>query len=119
MVTELVEDARDYADHANRDDIQQSDLALAVQNHVNFLSAQPPPREVCHKLRRKCSDRYFIWFISTVLVSQVMLAVAAERNRVPLPKVSDAARVTLPLPHDRYALTQSNYQIDATAARRA
>ena len=46
MVTELVEDARDYADHADRDDIQPADLALVVQNHVNFQSAQPPPREV-------------------------------------------------------------------------
>jgi hypothetical protein len=47
MVTELVTDARDFADHADRDDIEPADVALAAQNHANFQLAQPPPRDVC------------------------------------------------------------------------
>ena len=45
-----------------------------------------------------------------------MLALAAERNRMPLPLLNHVPKGTLPLPHDRFALTQPNYVVDLSMA---
>lgn len=44
---EVVQDARDYADHAGRADIGMDDVRLAVRKKQDALSAGPPTREVC------------------------------------------------------------------------
>lgn len=43
---EVVQDARDYADHAGRVDIGMDDVRLAVRKKQDALSAGPPTREV-------------------------------------------------------------------------
>lgn len=43
---EVVQDARDYADHAGRTDIGMEDVRLAVRKKQDALSAGPPTREV-------------------------------------------------------------------------
>jgi len=42
----VVQDARDYADHAGRVDIGMDDVRLAVRKKQDALSAGPPTREV-------------------------------------------------------------------------
>lgn len=44
---EVVQDARDYADHAGRVDIGMEDVRLAVRKKQDALSVGPPTREVC------------------------------------------------------------------------
>lgn len=51
---EIVNDARDYADHAGRVDIGMDDVRLAVRKKQDTLTAGPPSREVtmpCPTLR--------------------------------------------------------------------
>lgn len=43
---EVVQDARDYADHAGRVDVGMDDVRLAVRKKQDAMSAGPPTREV-------------------------------------------------------------------------
>lgn len=43
---EIVNDARDYADHAGRANIAMDDVRLAVRKKQDALAAGPPTREV-------------------------------------------------------------------------
>ena len=45
-VSDVLQDARLYSEHANREKIDLSDVTLAVQSRVNHSFTQPPPREV-------------------------------------------------------------------------
>lgn len=49
----MVQDAKDYADHAGRAEIAMKDVRLAVRKKQDALSAGPPSREV------RCSLRSF------------------------------------------------------------
>lgn len=111
LITEVVSDARDYADHADRDDVDANDVRLALQGRQGHASAQPPSGQVILcliSLLSRTPQVKAIWIF--YLTAQVMMAVALERNKTPLPPVPSKPGVLLP--PDRFALTQPNYQID-------
>ena len=85
-VSEVLQDALLYSEHANRPELTVEDVQLAVQSRVNGSFTQPPPREL-------------------------LLELAKEKNIVPLPPIPTRLGVLLP-PED-YCLTQSTYQIEA------
>eukprot|EP00752_Nemacystus_decipiens_P001309 g1299.t1 len=80
---EVVQDARDYADHAGRADIGMDDVRLAVRKKQDALSAGPPTRE--DQIRQ-----------------------ADEVNRIPLPAIPD--RFGVRLPPFEYQTTLPNLQ---------
>lgn len=45
-VTNVLEDARTYSEHAQKKEIDVSDVKLAVQTRVDHSFATPPPRDV-------------------------------------------------------------------------
>lgn len=53
---EVVQDARDYADHAGRTDIGMEDVRLAVRKKQDALSAGPPTREVRLKVDKRSPE---------------------------------------------------------------
>lgn len=53
---EVVQDARDYADHAGRTDIGMEDVRLAVRKKQDALSAGPPTREVRLKVEKRSAE---------------------------------------------------------------
>ncbi|CAM9672821.1 unnamed protein product, partial [Laminaria digitata] len=85
---EVVQDARDYADHAGRTDIGMEDVRLAVRKKQDALSAGPPTRED-------------------------IIRQADEVNRIPLPPIPDKFGVRLP--PLQYQTTLPNLQWDAEA----
>ncbi|CAL4939890.1 unnamed protein product [Urochloa decumbens] len=84
-VGDVLGDAQVYADHAGKAQIDADDVRLAIQAKVNFSFSQPPPREV-------------------------LLELARNRNRIPLPK-SIAPPGSIPLPPEQDTLLAQNYQL--------
>ncbi|CAN6284404.1 unnamed protein product [Urochloa humidicola] len=84
-VGDVLGDAQVYADHAGKAQIDADDVRLAIQAKVNFSFSQPPPREV-------------------------LLELARNRNRFPLPK-SIAPPGSIPLPPEQDTLLALNYQL--------
>ena len=82
-VTNVLEDARVYSQHARKKVIDIDDVKLAVQMQSDVSFTSPPPREV-------------------------LLEMARAKNAVQLPLVK--AAVGLRLPPDRHCLTACNYR---------
>ncbi|KAL6650119.1 hypothetical protein ACP70R_014343 [Stipagrostis hirtigluma subsp. patula] len=85
-VGDVLGDAQVYADHAGKAQIDADDVRIAIQAKVNFSFSQPPPRE------------------------HVLLELARNRNRIPLPK-SIAPPGSIPLPPEQDTLLAQNYQL--------
>ena len=83
-VVDILTDAQVYSEHASKSAIDCDDVKLAIQSKVNFTFSQPPPREV-------------------------LLELAQNRNKIPLPK--SIAGPGLPLPPDQDTLISPNYQL--------
>lgn len=84
-VHDVLSDAQVYSDHASKPSIDPDDVRLAIQAKVNFSFSQPPPREV-------------------------LLELARNRNKMPLPK-SIAPPGSIPLPPEEDTLLSPNYQL--------
>ncbi|XP_042398371.1 transcription initiation factor TFIID subunit 9-like [Zingiber officinale] len=84
-VVDVLTDAQIYADHASKTSIDPDDVRLAIQAKVNFSFSQPPPREV-------------------------LLELAKNKNKVPLPKTI-APPGSIPLPPEQDTLISPNYQL--------
>ncbi|CAJ2650162.1 unnamed protein product [Trifolium pratense] len=82
-VVDVLTDAQVYSEHASKSTIDIDDVKLAIQSQVNFSFSQPPPREV-------------------------LLELAQNRNKIPLPK--SIAGPGFPLPPDQDTLISPNYQ---------
>ncbi|CAA3022867.1 transcription initiation factor TFIID subunit 9-like [Olea europaea var. sylvestris] len=83
-VVDIVTDARVYSEHAGKSTIDSDDIKLAIQSKVNFSFSQPPPREV-------------------------LLELARNRNKIPLP--TSIAGPGIPLPPEQDTLISPNYQL--------
>ncbi|OMO66119.1 Transcription factor TAFII-31 [Corchorus olitorius] len=82
-VVDVLTDAQVYSEHAGKQTIDTDDVKLAIQSKVNFSFSQPPPREV-------------------------LLELARNRNKIPLPKAIPGPGI--PLPPDQDTLISTNYQ---------
>ncbi|WRX27931.1 Transcription initiation factor TAFII31 - like 1 [Theobroma cacao] len=82
-VVDVLTDAQVYSEHAGKQTIDCDDVKLAIQSKVNFSFSQPPPREV-------------------------LLELARNRNKVPLPKAIPAPGIAIP--PDQDTLINTNYQ---------
>ena len=80
---EILQDSLVYADHASRADVELDDVRLAIQARVNYSFSPPPSRETT-------------------------MALAAERNKQPLPPIVEKFGVRLP--PEKYCLTSINYR---------
>ncbi|KAF1887516.1 hypothetical protein Lal_00040570 [Lupinus albus] len=83
-VVDVLTDAQVYSEHASKSAIDCDDVKLAIQSKVNFSFSQPPPREV-------------------------LLELAQNRNKIPLPKSIAGPGVLLP--PDQDTLISPNYQL--------
>ncbi|KAF5931759.1 hypothetical protein HYC85_027930 [Camellia sinensis] len=83
-VVDVLTDAQVYSEHAGKAAIDCDDVKLAIQSKVNFSFSQPPPREV-------------------------LLELARNRNKIPLPK--SIAGPGIPLPPEQDTLLSPNYQL--------
>ncbi|XP_052200199.1 transcription initiation factor TFIID subunit 9-like [Diospyros lotus] len=81
-VVDVLTDAQVYSEHAGKGAIDCDDIKLAIQSKVNFSFSQPPPREV-------------------------LLELAHNRNKIPLPK---SLAPGIPLPPEQDTLINPNYQ---------
>ncbi|CAK7356519.1 unnamed protein product [Dovyalis caffra] len=83
-VVDVLTDAQVYSEHAGKTAIDCDDVKLAIQSKVNFSFSQPPPREV-------------------------LLELARNRNKIPLPK--SIAGLGISLPPEQDTLISPNYQL--------
>jgi transcription initiation factor TFIID subunit 9B len=83
-VVDVLSDAQLYSEHASKPTIDTDDLKLAIQSKVNFSFSQPPPREI-------------------------LLELARNRNRLPLPMSIGGPGMALPPEQD--TLIHPNYQL--------
>ncbi|KAJ9568430.1 hypothetical protein OSB04_004396 [Centaurea solstitialis] len=83
-VVDVLTDAQVYSEHAGKSSIDSDDVKLAIQSKVNFSFSQPPPREV-------------------------LLELARNRNKIPLPK--SIAGPGMALPPEADTLIHPNYQL--------
>ncbi|XP_050947661.1 transcription initiation factor TFIID subunit 9 isoform X1 [Cucumis melo] len=83
-VVDVLTDAQVYSEHAGKAAIDCDDVKLAIQSKVNFSFSQPPPREV-------------------------LLELARNRNKIPLPRSIGGPGIALP--PDQDTLLSPNYQL--------
>lgn len=83
-VVDVLTDAQTYSEHAGKPSIDCDDVKLSIQTKVNFSFSQPPPREV-------------------------LLELARNRNKIPLPKSIAGPGISLPPEQD--TLISPNYQL--------
>ncbi|XP_022992393.1 transcription initiation factor TFIID subunit 9 [Cucurbita maxima] len=83
-VVDVLTDAQVYSEHAGKAAIDCDDVKLAIQSKVNFSFSQPPPREV-------------------------LLELARNRNKIPLPRSIGGPGIALPPDID--TLLSPNYQL--------
>ncbi|KAJ0630877.1 putative transcription factor Hap3/NF-YB family [Helianthus annuus] len=89
-VVEVLTDAQVYSEHAGKATVDSDDVKLAIQSKVNFSFSQPPPREV-------------------------LLELARERNKIPLPRSLSGPGMALPPEAD--TLISPNYQLAISKKR--
>ncbi|KAF9591962.1 hypothetical protein IFM89_010409 [Coptis chinensis] len=82
-VVDVLSDSQVYSEHAGKNAIDCDDVKLAIQTKVNSSFSQPPPREI-------------------------LLELARNRNKVPLPK---SIAPGIPLPPEEDTLISPNYQL--------
>lgn len=83
-VTDVLEDAKVYSNHANRKNIDAEDIKLAVQVKMDHSFTSPPPRDL-------------------------LMEIARQKNSQPLPLIKPYCGPRLP--PDRYCLSQPNYKL--------
>lgn len=83
-ITNVLEDAKVYSEHAKKKEIDVSDVQLAIEAKMNHSFTPPPPREL-------------------------LLEVARQKNTTPLPLIPD--KFGIRLPPERYCLTSNNYSL--------
>ncbi|KAF7697368.1 transcription initiation factor TFIID subunit 9 isoform X1 [Silurus meridionalis] len=83
-VTTIIEDAKIYATHAKKTNVDADDIRLAIQCRMDQSFTSPPPRDF-------------------------LLEVARQKNQTPLPLIKPYAGPRLP--PDRYCLTAPNYKL--------
>ncbi|KAK3024504.1 hypothetical protein RJ639_043821 [Escallonia herrerae] len=76
-VADVLTDAQVYSEHAGKAAIDCDDVKLAIQSKINFSFSQPPPQEV-------------------------LLELARNRNKVPLPKSMAPPGIALPPEQDTH-----------------
>ncbi|RDX75869.1 Transcription initiation factor TFIID subunit 9, partial [Mucuna pruriens] len=81
-IVDVLTDAQVYSEHAGKSAVDCDDVKLAIQSKLNFSFSQPPPREV-------------------------LLELAQNRNKIPLPRT--IAGPGIPLPPDQDTLINPNY----------
>jgi len=81
-IVDVLTDAQVYSEHAGKSEIDCDDVKLAIQSKLNFTFSQPPPREV-------------------------LLELAQNRNKIPLPRTM--AGPGIQLPPDQDTLVTPNY----------
>lgn len=81
----MLQDADDYKSHAGKANIDDKDVGLAIEANLAHSFASPPPKEV-------------------------MMELAQERNKMPLPIVP--TRYGVLLPPERYTLAAPNYHVE-------
>eukprot|EP00741_Cyanophora_paradoxa_P025533 tig00000383_g24639.t1 len=84
-VSEVLTDARDYMDHAARQNLELDDVRLAIQSKVNQTFTQPPPKEL-------------------------LMDLARARNGQPMPIIPNKNGFHLPDP--KFCLLSQNWQWD-------
>ncbi len=84
-ISDILQDAQLYSEHAGRAAIDLADVQLAVQAKLSQSFTQPPPREISLELARK-------------------------KNATPLPLIPE--RIGILLPPDEHCLTKATYQMD-------
>ncbi|GFO35864.1 transcription initiation factor tfiid subunit 9 [Plakobranchus ocellatus] len=83
-VTDVLDDAKVYSNHANRKTVDADDIKLAVQIKTDHSFTNPPPKDL-------------------------LLEVARQKNSQPLPLIKPYSGPRLP--PDRYCLTAPNYKL--------
>ncbi|XP_056141136.1 transcription initiation factor TFIID subunit 9 [Lampris incognitus] len=83
-VTTIIEDAKLYATHAKKSNVDADDIKLAIQCRMDQSFTSPPPRDF-------------------------LLEVARQKNQTPLPLIKPYTGPRLP--PDRYCLTATNYRL--------
>uniref|UniRef100_A0A7S1T9Q4 Transcription initiation factor TFIID subunit 9 n=1 Tax=Compsopogon caeruleus TaxID=31354 RepID=A0A7S1T9Q4_9RHOD len=84
-VTNVLDEARTYSDHAGKSEIDLDDVKLAIQSCVRVSFTSPPSREV-------------------------LLQLARERNAIPLPDI-EARGEGIQLPPEKFQLTKQAYRV--------
>ncbi|XP_025085981.1 transcription initiation factor TFIID subunit 9B-like isoform X2 [Pomacea canaliculata] len=83
-ITDILDDAKVYASHANKKNIDADDVKLAVQSRTDHSFTNPPPRDL-------------------------LLDICRQKNSQPLSAIKPYSSPRLP--PDRYCLTAPNYRL--------
>ena len=106
-MSDLLQDAQMYADHADRKDIVTvEDIRLAVENKVSTSFVNPPSKDVGSIVFELSNGMGLIRCAHSL---QFMLELAERKNALPLPHVPE--KYGLRLPVERHTLTAPNLEI--------
>jgi len=83
-VTDILDEAKAYSNHANKKTVDCEDVALAVHSKMDNAFTTPPPREL-------------------------LLELARSKNSQPLPLIKQG--IGLRLPPDRFCFLSPNYRV--------
>ncbi|GAB6018900.1 hypothetical protein CHUAL_000557 [Chamberlinius hualienensis] len=86
-ITNILEDARVFSNHAKKKNLDVEDVKLAIQIQMDKGFASPPPRDI-------------------------LIDISKQRNNIPLPLIKPHCGPRLP--PDRYCLSACNYRLKAS-----
>ncbi|ORX80131.1 TFIID-31kDa-domain-containing protein [Anaeromyces robustus] len=82
--SDVLQDALAFSEHAGHNEVNESDIRLAIEGKTTYSFTNPPSRDVLEEI-------------------------AARRNKLPLPIIQEKYGVRLP--PERHCLTAINYQV--------
>ena len=83
-ITNLLEDARAFSNHAGKKSIDSEDIKMAIKSKVDFSFTTTPPRDL-------------------------LMEISKSKNKNPLPPIKYHAGIRLP--HDRFCLYGQNFML--------
>lgn len=110
-MTTIIEDAKIYATHAKKSNVDADDIKLAIQCRMDQSFTSPPPRDVspASALPLCAVTSWVMLGDVSLLFVQFLMEVARQKNQTPLPLIKPYSGPRLP--PDRYCLTAPNYRL--------
>ena len=117
-MSEVGHDADMYKRHAGKQKLDADDIRVAIKLKDTQIM-RPPDRDVRLALPSSAGySRGRTTITTRVPGSQELIALAAERNKEPLPNVSSQQEHGIRLPPPEQTLTAINYQIAPSKKKR-
>lgn len=72
-IVNILEDAKIYSAHADKTELDESDVRLAIQSRMDHSFTSPPPRDVCDNIIKSYDIVLLFSFLLKLLARKIPL----------------------------------------------